>query len=241
MVIQCHPCSHEHALFANTSLFSSLKPPLPLPPDPALVATPPSSEISSARQRRRISKQGAGSGAGPGVVGQQRARIVLKPKGGGAGRGGGGSGQPQPSEATDGGDDVGQDVGGRGEDCVVAPSCHHQQQQGPEISNGPASRNDPAPPKSATKDGDGNAPMGPCSPDDEGMPLVPSSSSSALGQEEGMCEVDEFFSLLDTTLHLPEAQPEPLMDAPPPKVAFTNGGGSRTSGRLGDRVIALRQ
>lgn len=171
---------------------------------------------------------------------------MLRPKGGGAGRGGGrGSDQSQHSEATDGGDvdqpsGVQSDAGGRG----AEPLSDQQQQQGSEISNGPASKDGPASPTPSTKDNGGATPMTLCSRDNEGI-LPASASSSSLDQEERSeverSEVDEFFSLLDTTLHLPEAQSEPLPDAPPPKVAFANGCGRRTSGRLGDRVIALRQ
>ena len=59
-------------------------------------------------------------------------------------------------------------------------------------------------------------------------------------------EIDEFFNLLDSTLHLPE-EPDPMitaaLDRPPPRIAFVaEGKGSLlSSGRLADRIKALRQ
>lgn len=65
-------------------------------------------------------------------------------------------------------------------------------------------------------------------------------------------EIDEFYTLLDTTLHLPESPSvREEREAPLPRVAFCEpeGEGAQTSntstplpsGRLMDRVVALRQ
>lgn len=154
--------------------------------------------------------------------GGARARIVLRPRGGVAG---GGSGQ-QSSEvsASDGTD--GPEVEQPSRVQPDADSC------GPDhvVPSDQQVERVPLVPSSAT-------PSTPLARDDEATPTTPSAP------DDGN-EVDEFFTLLDTTLHLPEAQAEPAMDAPPPKVAFANGVGGgvgRTTGRLGDRVVALRQ
>lgn len=75
------------------------------------------------------------------------------------------------------------------------------------------------------------------------------------GSRDSQDEIDEFYTLLDTTLHLPESPSvREEREAPLPKVAFceSEGKGTQTphsdntttplpSGRLKDRIVALRQ
>ena len=170
---------------------------------------------------------------------------MLRPKGGGGGggRGGAGSSDQQPPaddvppvDDTDGGCDVVEGLPPRVQqqdaesDHRVVPGEEGRGGVRPSLLVSFGEATPPAPSRREYDDGEATPPPAPST------------------QEEGN-EVDEFFTLLDTTLHLPEAPPEPPpVDAPPPRVAFTgngggggSGGGSRPSGRLGDRVVALRQ
>ena len=72
------------------------------------------------------------------------------------------------------------------------------------------------------------------------------------GSRDSQDEIDEFYTLLDTTLHLPESPSvQEEREAPLPRVAFCEpeGEGAQTSntstplpsGRLRDRIVALRQ
>ena len=72
------------------------------------------------------------------------------------------------------------------------------------------------------------------------------------GSRDSQDEIDEFYTLLDTTLHLPESPSvREEREAPLPRVAFCEpeGEGAQTSntstplpsGRLRDRIVALRQ
>ena len=72
------------------------------------------------------------------------------------------------------------------------------------------------------------------------------------GSRDSQDEIDEFYTLLDTTLHLPEPPSvREEREAPLPRVAFCEpeGEGAETSstttplpsGRLRDRIVALRQ
>ena len=75
------------------------------------------------------------------------------------------------------------------------------------------------------------------------------------GSRDSQDEIDEFYTLLDTTLHLPESPSvREEREAPLPRVAFceSEGEGTQTphsdntttplpSGRLRDRIVALRQ
>lgn len=68
-------------------------------------------------------------------------------------------------------------------------------------------------------------------------------ANGGASSEESNNEVDEFYTLLDSTLHLPEpSSREGEGDDPPqPRVAFDGEEAALPSGRLADRIAMLRR
>jgi len=232
-----HKPLHKHT---NAKKPPHPPPPRPLPPDPVMVVpgnekchknhriegkSPPTTTIS-ARERRRRQKQ------------QDKGRVVLRSRSSsdlqqrrGSGGSSGGEGESsllQPKEAGEEEVDYCESDGPlQNEPIVVLPLPQPVVSHTPQPVVLPVLQLEEKP---QGKRGDGK----------EGENGSQDSHSSD--------EVDEFYTLLDTTLHLPESSaviPPLEEDGPLPRVAFCEPEDDATtplpSGRLGDRIAALRQ